>query len=55
MVDIWATGRKHVRVSKLYLRAMLWRGPNIFVALSWSQVSTVVVNDVLLLKMYFTG
>lgn len=39
MDGVWATGRRHVKISKLYLKALLRRGPNIFVALAWSQVS----------------
>lgn len=39
MDEVWATGRRHVKISKLYLKALLRRGPNIFVALAWSQVS----------------
>lgn len=39
MVDVWATGQKHLKVSRLYLRALLRRGPNIFIALAWSQVN----------------
>lgn len=38
MEGVWATGRRHVKISKLYLKALLRRGPNIFVALAWSQV-----------------
>lgn len=37
MDEVWATGRRHVKISKLYLKALLRRGPNIFVALAWSQ------------------
>lgn len=29
-----------MKISKLYLQALLRRGPNIFVALAWSQVSS---------------
>lgn len=39
MNEVWATGRRHAKISKLYLKALLRRGPNIFVALAWSQVS----------------
>ena len=37
--EVWARGRRHVKISKLYLTGLLKRGPNIFVALAWSQVS----------------
>lgn len=43
MDEVWATGRRHVKISKLYLKALLRRGPNIFVALAWSQVSPLFV------------
>lgn len=42
MDEVWATGSRHVKISKLYLKGLLKRGPNIFVALAWSQVSTAV-------------
>lgn len=37
--EVWARGRRHAKISKLYLKSLLKRGPNIFVALAWSQVS----------------
>ncbi|CAM9496889.1 unnamed protein product [Scytosiphon promiscuus] len=37
MDEVWAKGRRDVQISKLYLRGLLKRGPNIFVALAWSQ------------------
>ncbi|CAM9283908.1 unnamed protein product [Pylaiella littoralis] len=37
MDEVWETGRRHVKISKLYLKGLLKRGPNIFVALAWSQ------------------
>jgi len=38
MDDIWERGRRHVKISKLYLKGLWKRGPSIFVALAWSQV-----------------
>lgn len=49
MDEVWATGRRHVKTSKLYLKALLRRGPNIFVALAWSQVSPLLVAGAFLL------
>lgn len=38
MDEVYAKGRRHLKISKLYLKGLLKRGPNIFVALAWSQV-----------------
>lgn len=45
MDEVWAKGRRDVQISKLYLRGLLKRGPNIFVALAWSQVSRALFDE----------
>lgn len=55
MDEVWATGRRHVKTSKLYLKALLRRGPNIFVALAWSQVRDSAVRYLVLRTTMFVN
>lgn len=49
--EVWARGRRHVKISKLYLKGLLKRAPNIFVALAWSQVS-LSCDSVVLCRLF---
>lgn len=56
---VLARGRRHAKISKLYLTGLLKRGPNIFVALAWSQVSVscgpVAFCGLVGVYMYYRG
>ncbi|CAM9430369.1 unnamed protein product [Ectocarpus sp. 4 AP-2014] len=44
MDEVYAKGRRHLKISKLYLKGLLKRGPNIFVALAWSQAFWLILE-----------